>query len=110
MNERAVVGIRHGNHGDENGESREKKELAEGDAQEDSEVVKLGKGVVIEGKASVEGSIGDWGIVGVGAIVGRGASVGEVNLLSFSFHFVTSLNKRFIVKRTYPRLCGFFLA
>lgn len=46
------------------------------------EVVRLGKGVLVEGKASVEGVVGDWSIVGVGATVQRGAKVEEVGLHS----------------------------
>ena len=44
----------------------------------EEEVVRLGRGVLVQGKAVVEGEVGDYGIVGVGGIVGKGARVGEV--------------------------------
>ena len=66
MNERAIVGVARENGGDvDRGE-------------EGLETVRLGRGVKVEGKATVAGRVGDWGMVGVGAGVGMRAVVGEV--------------------------------
>ena len=96
INERAIVGIRindddgHGNVSSYTGNGNGKgTKTTEGEEEEDGErqgaakkeevVVKLGRGVVVEGKASVQGSvIGDWSVVGVGAVIGKGAVIWEV--------------------------------